>query len=143
MRFSIRTRGRRDSIELQLDGASPSTAVHFELEPTKEYGYGQGGIRQPANLPGGSADLSLGTLVDGKTEQRFEVEQFVDRITLHVIDAAAPLDQEIEFTDLEGIAPGDYYYVRVNQLDGGRAWTSPWWVGDKPREPATGAGAGR
>ena len=24
---------------------------------------------------------------------------------------------------------GDYYYLRVNQLDGSRAWSSPWWVG--------------
>ena len=48
-----------------------------------------------------------------------------------MIDAAAPLDQEFEFTDLDGIAPGDYYYVRVNQLDGGRAWSSPWWVGER------------
>ena len=37
------------------------------------------------------------------------------------MDAAAPLDQEFEFTDLDSVAPGDYYYVRVNQLDGGRA----------------------
>ena len=26
---------------------------------------------------------------------------------------------------------GDYYYLRVNQLDGARAWSSPWWVGGR------------
>ena len=143
MRFSIRTRGRRDSIQLALDGASASTALRFELEPTKEYGYGQGGVRQPASIPGGTVELSLGKLADGKAEHTFEVGEYVDRITLHMIDAAAPLDQEFEFTDLDGVAPGDYYYVRVNQLDGGRAWSSPWWVGEKPRQPQTGAGSGR
>ena len=30
---------------------------------------------------------------------------------------------------------GDYYYVRVTQLDGARAWTSPFWVGGKGRRP--------
>jgi hypothetical protein len=144
LRFSIRTRGRRDSIQLQLDGASASTSLRFELEATKEYGYGQGGVRQPASIPGGTLELSLAKLDGGKLEHDFHVDEYTDRITLHVIDAAAPPDQEFEFTDLEGIAPGDYYYVRVNQLDGGRAWTSPWWVGEKPKkgEPQTG-GAGR
>ena len=131
MRFSIRTRGRRDSIQLALEGASASTTLRFELEPTKEYGYGQGGVRQAANLPGGSVEMSLGQLDHGKAAHDFTVEQYTDRITLHVVDAAAPLDQEFEFTDLDGIAPGDYYYVRVNQLDGGRAWSSPWWVGER------------
>ena len=35
----------------------------------------------------------------------------------------------IEFEDLDGRAAGDYYYVRVQQLDGGLAFTSPFWVG--------------
>jgi hypothetical protein len=131
MRFSIRTRGRRDSIQLALDGASAGTTLRFELEPTKEYGYGQGGVRPAANLAGGSVVMSLGTLASGRAEHAFRVEQYTDRITLHVIDAAAPLDQEFELTDVDGIAPGDYYYVRVNQLDGGRAWSSPWWVGER------------
>ncbi len=34
--------------------------------------------------------------------------------------------------------PGDYYYVRVTQLDSGRAWSSPFWVGEG--KPATGDG---
>jgi hypothetical protein len=143
MRFSIRTRGRRDSIQLSLDGASAATTLRFELEPTREYGYGQGGVRQPAALPGGTVEMSLGALAAGKAEHVFEVEDFQDRITLHTVDADAPLDQEVEFTDIDGVASGDYYYVRVQQLDGGRAWSSPWWVGEKPRQPATGAGAGR
>ncbi len=41
------------------------------------------------------------------------------------------MDREVEFTDLDGVAPGDYYYVRVTQLDGGLAFSSPFWVGRK------------
>ena len=145
MRFSIRTRGRRDTIQLSLDGASASTTLRFELEPTREYGYGQGGVRQPAEHPGrrGRAVPRRARRRQGRARPSRSSE-YTDRITLHVVDAAAPLDQEFEFTDLEGIAPGDYYYVRVNQLDGGRAWSSPWWVGEKPRPSSqTGAGSGR
>ncbi len=109
--------------------------LRFELEPTREYGYGQGGVRQPAEIPGGTVELSLGKLERRQGRARpSRSSEYTDRITLHVIDAAAPLDQEFEFTDLDGIAPGDYYYVRVNQLDGGRAWSSPWWVGEKRSE---------
>ena len=39
------------------------------------------------------------------------------------------LDQELEWSDSGEVEPGDYYYVRVTQLDGARAWSSPFWVG--------------
>ena len=29
--------------------------------------------------------------------------------------------------------PGDYYYVRADQLDGARAYSSAVWVGGEPR----------
>ena len=37
---------------------------------------------------------------------------------------------DFEYTDLEDPKPGDYYYIRVTQLDGGRAWSSPFWIGE-------------
>ena len=39
------------------------------------------------------------------------------------------MDVEFEYTDTESAEEGDYYYVRVTQLDGGMAWSSPIWVG--------------
>ena len=39
------------------------------------------------------------------------------------------LDQKFEFVDSDSPKPGDYYFVRVKQLDGGMAWSSPIWVG--------------
>jgi hypothetical protein len=71
------------------------------------------------------------------------MERFVDRVTLEVIDPDAYLDPDFEFTDLEDARPGDYYCVRVTQLDSGRAWSSPFWVGDREIEPPQGtAGQG-
>jgi hypothetical protein len=143
MRFSIRTRGRRESIQLELEGASAATALRFELETTKEYGYGQGGIRQAAEIPGSTVEMSLQQLENGRYEHPLPVGEHVDSIALQVVDASAPLDQEIEYTDVDGVSPGDYYYVRVTQLDGGRAWSSPWWVGAKPaaQPPTSAAGS--
>ena len=88
---------------------------------------------RPADIPGAAVELSL----DGARSRPARRTRCRSRNT----STASPsrwstrrrrIDQEIEFTDLDGVAPGDYYYVRVTQLDGGQAWTSPWWVGDKP-----------
>ena len=59
--------------------------------------------------------------------------EHVDAIRLQTIDPEGSLDQTFRFTDLESPGQGDYYYVRVTQLDGGRAWSSPFWVGEKAR----------
>ncbi len=76
----------------------------------------------------------------GRFEHDATFERYADRITLQIVDVGAALDREIEWTDLDAQAPtdrGDYYYLRVNQLDGARAWSSPWWVGGERREKAS------
>ena len=39
--------------------------------------------------------------------------------------------RELDFVD-RGQAGSDYYYVRVTQLNGAHAWSSPVWVGGEP-----------
>jgi hypothetical protein len=93
-----------------------------------------GPVRRPALVPGADFGLRLSNLVSGRIEHELKMEQFVDRVTLEVIDPDGALDMDFEFTDLEDAQTGDYYYVRVTQLDGGRAWSSPFWVGEKGEE---------
>ena len=50
-------------------------------------------------------------------------------LKLQVVDAVAGLDRDFTFTDLGEARDGDYYYVRLTQLDGTQAWSSPFWVG--------------
>ena len=72
----------------------------------------------------------------GRFEHDATFERYADRITLQIVDVAAALDRELEWIDLDAGTPaptGDYYYLRVNQLDGARAWSSPWWVGGELR----------
>lgn len=38
------------------------------------------------------------------------------------------LDVEFDFQDAQSMAPGDYYYLRVEQLDTVQAWSSPVWA---------------
>jgi hypothetical protein len=164
--FATRTRGRMDTLLLTLDGASPATVLRFHLESRQEEGSPAGNVRPPATIPAADFELRLDRLVDGRVERELPVGRHLDRVRVQVIDPDAPLDRELEFTDLapEGSAgtlpaaggtaasaddgprgvdatkrgggggpepPGDYYYVRVTQLDGGMAFSSPFWVGGR------------
>jgi hypothetical protein len=135
--FNTQTRGRMDTLLLHLEGAGPGTTVRFHLEPTTETGSKAGNVRPPADLPGADFELGLDRLVDGRLEHPFQVDAHTDRVSVQVIDPEAALDREFEFEDLQGIAAGDYYYVRVTQLDGNQAFSSPFWVGSRPKPAIT------
>jgi hypothetical protein len=130
--FQVETRGRRDVLLVELEGASPATALRVHLEPTVEYGFAPVLVRRPAEIPGADLRLPLSELVDGRLERELPVDVHTDLVRLQVVDLERPLDQQVTYTDMGPPQPGDYYYVRVTQLDGGRAWSSPFWVGKKP-----------
>ena len=48
-------------------------------------------------------------------------------------------DADADLATDDAASTGDYYYLRVNQLDGSRAWSSPWWVGGRGRESSASA----
>jgi hypothetical protein len=135
--FFTQTRGRMDTLLLDLDGAGPQTAIRFHLEPTVETGSKAGNVRPDETMPEADFELRLDGLDAGRMEHPFQVGKHTDRIALQVIDRAAPLDQSFEYTDLTAVLPGDYYYVRVTQLDGNQVFSSPFWVGDSGKPPAT------
>jgi hypothetical protein len=139
--FYVETRGRMDTMLLELDGATTSTSLAFHLEPGVERGSSAGNVRPAAEIPAADFTLSFTGLRDSRLEHRFQVDQHSDRIELEIVDPTGAMDREVEFEDLGGAAPppspqtplghGDYYYLRVTQLDGGLAFTSPFWVGRK------------
>jgi hypothetical protein len=135
--FLTQTRGRMDTLLLELDGASARTAIRFHLEPTLETGSKAGNLRADVEMPEADFELRLDSLDGGRIEHPFQVGPHTDRIAIQVIDPAAPLDRSFEYTDLTAVAPGDYYYVRVTQLDGNQAFSSPFWVGAASRPPVT------
>ncbi|MEZ5395364.1 MAG: hypothetical protein R2724_21465 [Bryobacterales bacterium] len=54
-----------------------------------------------------------------------DVELFVEA---ELINPAAPLDYDLVYEHREAMKPGDYYYLRVQQLDTVKAWSSPVWA---------------
>lgn len=128
--FDTATRGRISTILLELEGITSETAIEVKLEPGTEY---SGTLFRPrAKIPGAEVTLAFKDLDDGKVTQVLQVDRYRDTLTLRQINPGVPLDREFEFVDTEYPNHGDYYYVRVKQLDNAMAWTSPIWVGGFP-----------
>ena len=134
IRFRTETRGRRDVMLVELEGAGGSTVFRFQTEARRELKYSQPVERPLADIPAVDARLRLGDLSGNRLSQEFQVGEHVDAIRLQTVDPEGSPDQTFQFTDLESPGHGDYYYVRVTQLDGGRAWSSPFWVGERKVE---------
>jgi hypothetical protein len=134
--FNVVTRGRADSFLLELDGASAATALRVHLDAAREAG-ATSRLRPAAELPAADFALRLSDLVDGRLQHDLAVDQHVDSVSIQSIDPGGALDRTFEYVDLGPPAAGtaragrDYYYLRVTQLDGGMAWTSPWWLGSE------------
>ena len=114
---------------LELVDAGPRTTIEVELEPSLERLSSPSLYRQPAQIPGQKLELRLADLVQGRATTPVHVDRFQDHVMLRRIDPDAALDREFEFLDEDRVGQGDSYYVRVTQLDGGIAWSSPIWVG--------------
>ena len=78
--------------------------------------------------------LPFSRLAKGLLIEQVPVGNDIDTITLQLLGNDRPLDYDLEFVDTDEPGRGDYYYVRVEQLNGARAWSSPIWVGgEEPR----------
>lgn len=133
--FRTQTRGRMDVLLLELEGAGDGTSIDIHVNPGR---IGPGAGRR-GRLPEADVSFSLGDAREGRLVHELLVpipnseQSNRDAITLQVFDPDAGLDQEFEFSDTSRYTPGDYYYVRATQIDGERAWSSPWWVGGEAR----------
>lgn len=131
--FSTMTRGRQNSFLIHLEHATDDAAVRVHLERGRESGVAPTRIRPHADLPAADFTLRLADMAEGVVSEELPVDRYYrDRVSLRLVDLDAPLDQEFRFVDTTEPGYGDYYYVRVRQLNGALAWTSPFWVGGEP-----------
>ncbi len=126
------TRGKGNNIILELAKAGRSTQIDIHLDATKEHGNTYPIVYKPSSFEAEDFSLRLSDFRDGALTKAFTTGSYTDHVSFELIDPSAPFDQEISFYDLENPGHGDYYYVRVTQLDGALAWSSPWWVGGSP-----------
>jgi hypothetical protein len=129
--FYTETRGKADVMIVELQGASPNTVFKIHLDAARESYASPRLVRRPRYLPFENLTLRFGAMTNGRLVHEFVVDEHIDSLSLQAINPEGSMEQEFQYVDLDSTAPGDYYYVRVTQLDGARAWSSPFWVGEK------------
>ena len=128
--FSFRTRGRSKSLVVDLEDASGMTELVIDVSAAREISGSPGAVdREPVNLPSIRLSFGLDELAKGPVGLELPVVRNIDRIEARLVPSGAALDVDMEFRDQTRVAAGDVYYLRVRQLDGGVAWSSPWFVG--------------
>jgi hypothetical protein len=134
IQFHSETRGRTDPFVLELSGVTPSTRLIFHLDQAVEHDTAPPAVRPPAVIPAQVVELPFNQIKTGLLVKELPVGPFIDSITVQLINREAPMDGQFDYADADNPQPGDYYYLRVTQLDGARAWSSPIWVGgESPR----------
>ena len=129
-RFATHTRGDTSSIRMTLSDFRPDAAVRLVLDDTRETGSAPPFFRPPADIEGFRTRLPLHA--SGIERTRPADGYPGDRITLRRIARNGPRDVTLRHTDDDDPRQGDYYYVRVQQVNGAMAWSSPVWFGGYP-----------
>ena len=129
-RFATHTRGDTSSIRMTLSDFRPDAAVVLVLDDARETGSAPPFYRPPAEIAGFRTRLPLHA---GGVERRRPADGYPgDRITLRRITRNGPRDVTLNHMDDDDPRQGDYYYVRVRQVNDALAWSSPIWVGGYP-----------
>ena len=129
-RFATHTRGDSSSLRLRLSGIRPSAAITLDLEAARETGADDAFFRPPADVPARRVRLNLAA---GGVERAMPAAGYPDdRITLRRLIRDGPRDVSFSHVDEDDPRQGDYYYVRVRQVDDALAWSSPIRVGGYP-----------
>lgn len=84
-----------------------------------------GGLRQGRVVPPGKGDLDVRIIAEDLIER---VDVIRGRDVVYTKDLKGSVDQFRLEHSLSGLTEGEFIYVRVVQVDGGAAWSSPWWV---------------
>ena len=129
-RFATHTRGDTSALRMTLSGIRPSASITLELEAAHETASTRPFFRPPAEIPERRVRLTLNA---GGIERAMPTDDYPgDRITLRRLIRNAPRDVNFSHTDGDDPRQGDYYYVRLRQVNGAMAWSSPIWVGGYP-----------
>jgi hypothetical protein len=132
VKFSTTTRGRINNMVLELEGVTKSTAIEVKLDAGIESGTAPIRIRQFANIPPADVNFAFSDFEKGEIRHDFQVDVHTDTLSLKIINPESPMDQAFTINDTTEPVFGDYYYLRIRQIDGALAWSSPFWIGGEP-----------
>jgi hypothetical protein len=123
--FEVHTRGQSDAIFLKLDELLSSDVITMHLEESVESADSRF-IRARDTMESIQFELPASELVNGPVSKEIYTGSYCDVVQLDVLDPNGEWDAEFVFEDVEEIAAdGVHYRLRVEQIDGAIAWSSP------------------
>lgn len=129
-RFRTHTRGDASSLRLTLSDIRPDAWIVLDLEATQETGSAPPFFRPHSDLEAARLRMPLHT--SGLTRTLPAPGYPDDRIRLRRLVRDGPRDVTFRYADADEPRQGDYYYVRIVQVNDAMAWSSPVWVGGYP-----------
>jgi hypothetical protein len=131
--FSLKSQGRKNTIEIELaDMTRDASAV---ISGTL--------LTTPEDLELAPQQFEFSTLRQGGDQRPLEMDNVRFTLGAQFINRPTVMDRNFSFNDDAAAVSGDYYYLRVRQVDGGLAYSSPWWIGTPaPNQKATLQAAG-
>ena len=127
--FMDGTRGQSDSMLLSISEGTPDGSLTIYVKESSE-GLRVLSVNERAANAYAETTLTIpfSELEDGIYTKTFEQGKDIDSITVRVISETAERVVELAESMRSDATPGDYFYIRVTQMDGGIAWSSPWWI---------------
>ncbi len=127
--FITWTRGNSSSFMVEFEGRNKDLVFELNLREGREDIDVTPILRPSSKIPGSRQMISMYDLRQGRIIRALSVDGYEDQISFELVDPDSEVDVGFEFTDETGGREGDYYYVRISQLDDHVAWSSPVFVG--------------
>ncbi len=125
--FKLKSQGRLNTVELELADLKANATISIRGELTG---------KQVHKIP--VQRFQLSTLAEGAYDRALTIGMAQTRFRARFIERPTELDRSFVFEDKVEAKAGDYYYLRVRQVDGGLAFSSPFWIGEpRPNDKAT------
>ena len=129
---SIRERCRRLRVVVtDVDGVLTDGGMYYgeSGEELKKFNIRDGAgvaLLKSAGLMVGAMTGESRALVNRRMEKMGVEPAFF--LKCELVDVNGPRDVTVDYLDRTPRKPGDYYYVRIEQLDTNKAWSSPVWM---------------
>ncbi|XOV89003.1 MAG: DUF3604 domain-containing protein [Pseudomonadota bacterium] len=130
--FATQTRGDAASINLTLTNVTLDTRIELDLEAANERGGAPQIFRRLGRTPAWQTSFALRDMKDNTLGKSKLYMAWTDTITLRRMPEQGETDVRFELTDSDNPRQGDYYFIRVKQVNDAYAWSSPIWVGGFP-----------
>jgi hypothetical protein len=124
--FTAANSNDRDGVLVDISEAT-GDALHFTLDDSAQLGMMDVRIPLAELRETGHFSWSKTGPVKHPYMEKMGVEPAFF-LKCELVDVNGPRDVTVDYLDRTPRKPGDYYYVRIEQLDTNKAWSSPVWM---------------